>query len=410
MRMAGVAGSAVKAFHPQYPATGPLKLGANDYLSKPFEVSRLIACVTNILASCAMQSDLLSLKRRMLENTIDYPIAFEAIKTRSSKMRALFQYTEVVACSTQPILITGETGVGKELVAHALHRLSCVAGQMICINVAGLDDATFSDTLFGHTKGAFTGAESAREGLVARAAGGTLILDEIGDMDERSQIKLLRLLQEGEYYPIGSDRLHKTTARVVAVTNQNLRERVTEKQFRKDLYYRLCIHEIHIPPLRDRYEDIPLLLEHFLQEAAQAYHKKPPSVTVSATSYLLGCCFPGNIRELKAMIFDAVARNSEADLTAQSFGGSAGGVTTVLGEVPLSNNILHEIDAIFGHFPTFHEIQSYLIDEALLRSAGNLNVAADMLGITRQTISNRIKSSGSPVKTTKSKVLSKPTT
>jgi len=139
------------------------------------------------------------------------PAAFDAIKTRSSKMRALFQYTEVIACSKQPILITGETGVGKELMALAVHNLSGVGGEFVSVNVAGLDDATFSDTLFGHKKGAYTGADQARDGLITRATGGTLFLDEIGDLDERSQIKLLRLLQEGEYYPVGSDMTTRTT-------------------------------------------------------------------------------------------------------------------------------------------------------------------------------------------------------
>ncbi|MDD5284366.1 MAG: sigma-54 dependent transcriptional regulator [Desulfuromonadaceae bacterium] len=371
-----------------------MKLGALDYLNKPFEASRLIACVKNALKINAMQGELLSLKRRMLEDSLDHPAAFEAIKTRSSRMRALFQYTEVIACSPHPILITGETGVGKELMARAVHQLSGVRGEFVSVNAAGLDDATFSDTLFGHKKGAFTGADQAREGLIAHAVGGTLFLDEIGDMEERSQIKLLRLLQEGEYYPVGSDTLKKTTARIVAVTNCNLPERVAEKLFRRDLYYRLCTHEIHIPPLRERPEDIPLLLDHFLNEAALSYHKNPPPVSASAVSNLLGLSFPGNVRELKAMSYDAVARHSEGELNARSFGNQRGRMPVVSCEAPSASSAGHSIDALFGHFPTFHEIEEYLIDEALRRSAGNPNVAAAMLGITRQTIANHRKKSG----------------
>ena len=139
-----------------------------------------------------MQGELSSLKRRMLgEDSLDNPTAFEAIKTRSSKMLALFKYTEVIASTPHPVLITGETGVGKELMAQAVHQISAVQGEFVSVNVAGLEDTTFSDTLFGHKKGAFTGADQAREGLIARAAGGTLFLDEIGDLEERSQIKLL---------------------------------------------------------------------------------------------------------------------------------------------------------------------------------------------------------------------------
>lgn len=367
-----------------------MKLGALDYLNKPVEPNRLVACVNNALRIDAMQGELLSLKRRMLEDSLDHPVAFEAIKTRSSKMRALFQYSEVIACSKQPVLITGETGVGKELMARAVHSLSGLGGEFVSVNVAGLDDATFSDTLFGHKKGAYTGADQARDGLITCAAGGTLFLDEIGDLDERSQIKLLRLLQEGEYYPVGSDTLKKTTARIVAVTNHNLAERVAQKLFRRDLYYRLCTHEIHIPPLRDRSEDIPLLVDHFLREAALSYHKPLPSVTVSVISYLLGWSFPGNVRELKAMMYDAVARHAGGELTVQSFASHRGdvGLSDIVPENCVSN---HSIDALFGHFPTFQEIEEYLIDEALRRSADNLNLAAAMLGITRQTISNRRK-------------------
>lgn len=378
-----------------------MKLGALDYLSKPVEASRLVACVSSAVRISGMQGELLSLKKRLLEDSLEHPAAFEAIKTRSSKMRALFQYSEVIACSPQPILITGETGVGKELMARAVHRLSGVEGEFVSVNVAGLDDVTFSDTLFGHKKGAFTGAESAREGLIARAAAGTLFLDEIGDLDERSQIKLLRLLQEGEYYPVGSDTLKKTSARIVAVTNHNLSERVAEKLFRRDLYYRLCTHEIHIPPLRERCEDIPLLLDHFLREAALSYHRNPPVVSVSAVSHLLGWSFPGNVREMKALVFDAVARHTEGELTAHSFGGQHKvGLPADPDERSSDGSKAHSIDAIFGHFPTFHEIEEYLIEEALRRSAGNPNMAAAMLGITRQTISNhRRKLNGIPAKT-----------
>ena len=376
-----------------------MKLGALDYLSKPVEPTRLVACVNGAVRINGMQGELLSLKKRLLEDSLEYPAAFESIVTRSGKMRALFQYAEVIACSSQPILITGETGVGKELMAQAVHRLSGVSGDFISVNVAGLDDATFSDTLFGHKKGAFTGAEQVREGLIARAAEGTLFLDEIGDLDERSQIKLLRLLQEGEYYAVGSDALKKTTARIVAVTNHNLSERVAEKLFRRDLYYRLCTHEIHIPPIRERCEDIPLLFNHFLREAAASYHKAVPAVSPSAVPHLLGWSFPGNVRELKAIVFDAVARHTEGELTSRSFGDHKEDLLAVAGKVfPNNGSAEHSIEALFGHFPTFREVEEYLIDEALSRSDGNPNMAAAMLGITRQTISNRRKLGGASAK------------
>lgn len=381
-----------------------MKMGALDYLSKPVEPIRLVACVNGAVSINGMQGELLSLKKRLLEDSLDNPTAFEAIITRSSKMRALFQYTEVVALSSQPVLITGETGVGKEQMARAVHNISRVGGEFVSVNVAGLDDVTFSDTLFGHKKGAFTGAEQAREGLIARASDGTLFLDEIGDLDERSQIKLLRLLQEGEYYPVGSDTLKKTTARIIAVTNHNLSERVAEKLFRGDLYYRLCTHEIHIPPLRERCEDIPLLLEHFLRDAALSYHKIQPDVSVRAISHLLGLNYPGNVRELKAMVFDAVARHTDGELTEQSFC-RRNGDRSIAPANSTENGISdHVIDALFGHFPTFHEIEEYLLEEALRRTSGNPNMAASLLGITRQTISNRRKAGSAAEKNSISKV------
>ena len=370
-----------------------MKLGAIDYLSKPLESNRLIACVNNALMISTMKGELSFLKKQLLEDFPDNPEAFAEIKTRSNKMLALFKYVEVIARSTLPILITGETGVGKELMARAVYRLSGVGGEFVSVNAAGLDDATFSDTLFGHKKGAFTGADQTREGMVAIAAGGTLFLDEIGDMEERSQIKLLRLLQEGEYYPVGSDTLKKTTARIVAATNHDLSNRVAQQKFRRDLLYRLSIHNIHIPSLHERPEDISLLLDHFLDEAARTYARPKPAVAVSALSHLLGWSFPGNVRELKSMVFDALARHDGGELTARNFGGYVEEPKhpSVPGEVLANCPVDRCLDMMFGHFPTIHEAEIYLIDEALRRASGNLNLAAAMLGITRQTITNRKK-------------------
>lgn len=383
-----------------------MKLGAADYLSKPVESNRLVACVNNALVINSMKGELRYLKKQLLEDSLGNPDAFGEIKTRSSKMIALFKYAEVISRSPLPTLITGETGVGKELMARAVHRLSGVGGEFVSVNVAGLDDATFSDTLFGHKKGAFTGAEQTREGMVALAAGGTLFLDEIGDMEERSQIKLLRLLQEGEYYPVGSDTLKKTTARIVTATNLVLSDRVAQQQFRRDLLYRLSIHNIHIPPLRDRPEDISLLLDNFLDEAALTYGKPKPAIAVSALSYLLGWSFPGNVRELKSMVFDAVARHEGGELTARSFGGylEEAQHLPIAGEASDNGTVKHGLDILFGRFPTIHEAETYLIDEALRRASGNLNLAAAMLGITRQTITNRKKANGTSAKPRKNDI------
>jgi transcriptional regulator with PAS, ATPase and Fis domain len=189
----------------------------------------------------------------------------------------------------------------------------------VALNVAGLDDTMFSDTLFGHKKGAFTGADQARDGMIACAGKGTLFLDEIGDLNESSQIKLLRLLQEHEYYPVGSDSFRKSDARIVLATNHDLQKLIATGKFRNDLYYRLCAHQIHIPPLRERLDDIPMLLDHFLDSAAKELNKKKPTPPGELVTLLTLYSFPGNVRELEAMVFDAVARHTSGILSMESF-------------------------------------------------------------------------------------------
>ncbi len=229
-----------------------LKMGAFDYLLKPVEPNRLISAIDKALKLNSLRNEVSSLKECLLTGRLEHSEAFSDIITSSQKMHAIFQYVEVISRSRQPILITGETGVGKELMACAIHKLSEPKGAFVTVNVAGLDDMMFSDTLFGHKKGAYTGADQPREGLVGKASGGTLFLDEIGDLSQLSQVKLLRLLQGEEYYPLGSDVLKFTDARILVATNQNLLQLIDQGKFRKDLYYRLCAYQINIPPLRER--------------------------------------------------------------------------------------------------------------------------------------------------------------
>ena len=368
-----------------------MRAGAYDYLVKPVSGSRLIACVKKALEMHNLSSELTSLKRRLLDDQLNHPDAFAAIVTGNKKMRAIFQYVEVVAGTRQPIIITGETGVGKELFAQAIHTLSGRPGKFVAVNVAGLDDAMFSDTLFGHKKGAFTGADQVREGLIASAAQGTLFLDEIGDLGETSQIKLLRLLQEQEYYPVGSDLVRKSDARIVLATNHDLGELIAAGRFRKDLYYRLFAHRIHIPPLRERPEDIPLLLDHFLAQAAASLQRKKPTVPQELPLFLSLYGFPGNVRELESLVFDAVARHGGGVLSMESFKSvignmhptPAGAVVDARGEEPLT--------AFFGHFPTIAEVEELLINEAMKKAKGNQGIAANLLGIGRQTLNKRLK-------------------
>jgi two-component system, NtrC family, response regulator HydG len=372
-----------------------MKRGAFDYLVKPVSPGRLLTAVQNALELCTLSNEISSLKQRLLTDNLDHPAAFASIVTRNRQMRSMFQYVEVIAASRQPIIVTGETGVGKELVARAIHELSGCKGEFIALNAAGLDDHMFSDSLFGHKKGAFTGADQAREGLIARAAGGTLFLDEIGDLNEMSQLKLLRLLQEREYYPVGSDLTRKSDAHFVLATNRDLQQRIGEGKFRNDLYYRLCGHQVQIPPLRERRDDLPLLLDHFIRQEAESLGIAAPSYPKELVDLLETYHFPGNIRELQGMVSDAVPRSRSRMLSQEPFRQA---ITADLGQQrqpevsPMDDASLYKkLDGIWGHFPTLHEAEDLLINSALQAAKGNQGIAATMLGLKRQTLNMRLK-------------------
>uniref|UniRef100_C6DYG4 Two component, sigma54 specific, transcriptional regulator, Fis family n=1 Tax=Geobacter sp. (strain M21) TaxID=443144 RepID=C6DYG4_GEOSM len=370
-----------------------IKEGAFDYLVKPIDVKRLITSVRKALELRSLANELTALKQYMFTDRLDHPEVFQDIVTGNKAMRAIFQYLEVISGTRQAVTITGETGTGKELIARAIHNLSGCSGEYVALNVAGLDDNMFSDTLFGHRKGAFTGADQARDGLITRACGGTLFLDEIGDLNEMSQIKLLRLLQEQEYYPVGSDFIKKSDARLVLATNRDLQEMIKQGKFRNDLYYRLCGHRVHLPPLRERLDDIPLLLEHFLGSAADCLGKKKPTPPPELAVMLALYHFPGNIRELEALVFDAVLRHNSGILSMETFRGVIGherplptldcSPPAAAGENPLCG--------IFGHFPTLDEVEQYMIAEAMKLAKGNQGLAGRILGMGRQTLNKRLK-------------------
>jgi two-component system, NtrC family, response regulator HydG len=369
-----------------------LKTGAFDYLLKPVEPNRLTSAIDKALKMSHLQNEVSSLKECLLTGRLECSDAFADILTCSRKMWAIFQYAEVVSKSRQPILITGETGVGKELMAHAIHKLSEVRGEFVTVNVAGLDDTMFSDTLFGHKKGAFTGAEQQREGLIGKAAGGTLFLDEIGDLNPLSQVKLLRLLQGEEYYPLGSDILKYTDARIIVATNHDLFQLLETGQFRKDLYYRLCAYQINIPPLRKRLEDMPMLLHHFIEEAALSLNKPKPVPSPDVSLYLSKLNFPGNIRELKAVVFDAVARHNSGPLIMKDFSGIARQMPIESTDKDDLNDKGEDIlNVFFGRFPTLQEVEEYMISRAMKLAEGRLSVAAALLGISRQGLYKRVK-------------------
>jgi len=368
-----------------------MKAGAFDYLLKPVENARYVSSVTKALEIFTLKNQMAMLEEHLFNDRIEQPAAFEAIVTASKKMQTVFQYCEVIGSSRQPILITGETGTGKELVARAVHAVSGVPGRFVPVNVAGLDDNLFSDTLFGHRKGAYTGAEEARRGLIESAADGTLFLDEIGDLSETSQVKLLRLLQEQEYYSIGSDVPKKSSARIIASTNRDLRDEIARGAFRRDLYYRIGAHRIIIPPLRERTEDIPLLVEHFLHSAAKKLGRRRPSPPAQLCDLLATYPFPGNVRELEAMVFDAVARHNAGVLSLASFK-EAMGRECPTGS-PAREPLAEESSAMMfpERLPTLHEAESLLVDEAMKRSRGNQGIAASLLGISRSALNKRLR-------------------
>jgi DNA-binding NtrC family response regulator len=368
-----------------------MQAGAVDYLVKPVESDRLVSAVRRALEIRALRAEVLSLKERLLTETPHQREAFAEIVTQSRAMFAIFRYLEAIAPSPQPVLITGETGTGKELIARALHRLSGRAGELTAINVAGLDDTMFSDTLFGHMKGAFTGADRPRDGLIASAGSGTIFLDEIGDLTVASQVKLLRLLQDGSFYPLGADRPRQSRARVVVATNCDVAEAVEAGRFRKDLYYRLRTHHLHLPPLRRRPGDIPLLVEHFVDQASRQLGKPAPTVPLTLYPLLRGYRFPGNVRELEALIFDAVARHQGTTLSLASVREAManGDQSAAADEVPEPAST--PLASLYpDRLPTFREAQDALIAEALRRADGNQGVAAATLAISRQALNKRL--------------------
>lgn len=369
-----------------------MKKGAVDYLQKPVDEERLVAVIGNALQLRKLRVENEMLKKHLAEENLGIPSGFEDIITRNRVMQSIFQYLQSIGPTGVPVLITGETGVGKEVFARAIHKVSGRTGRFVAVNVAGLDDHMFSDTLFGHQKGAFTGADRVRLGLAAQASGGTLFLDEIGDLSFTSQIKLLRLLQEKEYVPLGADAPVPLEARIIAATNVGLVEAVSSGSFRKDLYFRLKPHHVRIPPLRERSDDIPLLVNHFMEKAARDLNKKIPVFPPELIPLLSLYTFPGNIRELEGMIYDAVGRHTSRMLSLSTFRqhmreGGENLLADTCEQSFTDTLVFPEI------LPKLKEIPDLLVAEALKRSGGNQSLAAELLGISHQALSKRLKSS-----------------
>ena len=367
-----------------------MKNGAYDYIIKPLETDRFISGIKHALNIRQLDRDYQTLSESMLSDSIKNPEIFSEIQTNNPCMMTIFKYIEAIGPSTHPVLITGETGTGKELAAKALHKTSGLTGAFIALNAAGLDDNVFSDTLFGHCKGAFTGADKPRAGLVEAAAGGTLFLDEIGDLSLQSQVKLLRLIQEREYHQIGSDFPKTCNARIITATCKNINALSDSENFRKDLFFRLRTHHIHLPPLRDRKDDLELLTQTFLAKASLARKKNKPTVPPELYTLLKTYNFPGNIRELEGMVNDAVSLHNGHILSLNVFRHRTGIASDSTQYTAQKKNEPSKI-SFPDKLPSLHETENMLVNEAMLRTNGNQSMAAQLLGITRQALSYRLK-------------------
>jgi DNA-binding NtrC family response regulator len=370
-----------------------MKNGAYDYLVKPVEVNRLVALIQHCIEQKTLEAEVSLLQDTLQGAVLKTPEAFAGIVTQDAAMFDLFRLVEAFAAGTKPVLITGESGTGKELIADVLHRLSGRPGKFIKENIAGLDSTVFSDTLLGHTRGAFTGALDTRKGLVEEAEGGTLFLDEIGELEPDAQVKLLRLLEYGEYRPLGSDKIKRADVRIIVATNADLTAKIKEGTFRKDLYYRLA-YKLHIPPLRERPADVPLLAEHFWKRAAQV-RGKPVPLPAGLPALLQTYHYPGNIRELELMVESALSLCERPEQFLAYFGEYIGQHTAGSGllpaPVPFSLRGLEQWFNSSPKIPALTEVEDLLLREAMKKAKGNQRLAAGWLGLSPSALNRRLK-------------------
>jgi DNA-binding NtrC family response regulator len=299
------------AVHDVRTAVEALKRGAWDYITKPFDVDAILMLVERALEKRALEREVLCLRSALAPAGVATPDGFEGLVGRHPEMVRIYQLITQVAATSTTVLITGESGTGKELVARAVHQRSERRGQpFVAINVAAIPDTLIESELFGHEKGAFTGAHARRLGRFELAHGGTIFLDEIGSLKLDLQTRLLRALQEREVERLGGSRAVPIDVRVLAATNVNLRQAVRDRAFREDLYYRLNVVPIQVPPLRQRRDDIPRLVEHFVRKFARESRRDVRGVSAGALDALRRYDWPGNVRELENVIHRAVVLTS----------------------------------------------------------------------------------------------------
>ena len=348
-----------------------MKLGALDYLQKPFEIDELLVVVRR-----ALDHQRLRTEYRYLVSEREEQFDHYGIVGRSRAMQEVIRRAELVAGTKSTVLITGETGTGKELVARAIHDRSAQRDMpLIKVNCAAIPETLLESELFGHVRGAFTGATTTKKGKFGLADGGTIFLDEIGTMNPTLQSKLLRVLQEREIEPLGSERTEKIDVRVIAATNRDLRQMVADGKFQEDLFYRLNVIPIEIPPLRERRDDIPALIEHFVRKHAQRVGRRVDKIDDGVLAGLQQYDWPGNVRELENTIERAVVLAAGPAITAQAVSviGAVTQQTTGLPSLRLRHNI--------------EWVERETIRRALESAGGVKKDAAETMGISQRALS-----------------------
>ncbi len=356
-----------------------LQEGACDYIEKPLDLDELRVVVQRAAERTAQQRLIRELREHM-----DKHYGFEGIIGHSAGMVRILETVRRVARSNLPVLVQGESGTGKELIAYAIHNNSRRKnGRFVALNCAGLSETLLEDELFGHVKGAYTGATGDRKGRFEYADGGTIFLDEVGDMPAAMQAKLLRVLENGEVVRVGSNEPLHVDVRIISATNTNLEERVKQQRFREDLYFRLAGVTIRIPPLRDRREDIPQLIEHFIKLADDAHDTKVVGIAPEARRALMGFDWPGNVRQLRNVIENMVVLAGDGKLAVDDLPPEFRGV---------DQPVEQRAGALAG--VSISQAEKQLISNTLKMVSSNRSQAAKILGIGERTLYRKIKEYG----------------
>lgn len=374
-----------------------MQAGAYDFLVKSSDTARLPSAVRNAIHHRSVVKENSRLREAFVGSGPRNPAVFAGFVTQCEQMHRIFLYLEAVAPLPDPLLITGETGVGKEVIARAVHNASGVEGPFVALNLGGLDDHVVADTLFGHERGAFTGADKARKGLVRVATGGTLFLDEFAELSAESQTKLLRLLDSGEFMSLGSDRTERAQTRIVLATNRDLEAEIETGRFRRDLYFRVAAHRVHIPPLRERPEDIPAIVRHLVKSHSERLGRPGVEPDETTLQKIAERPLTGNVRELEQLALNAlIAGNWNFVAEDSSQFGALRFVNPVLGSQGTRNSSSPSggertaPDVIFGReLPTPSELVDALLREADRRYPGNRSAAAAAVRLSAQAFSNR---------------------